>query len=249
MGAKIKNDSIGQERLRHNLKVKYLLDKILAYPVFFLAMPFFLLTAWIIKLDGWLNPKNAGSIFYLEPRISAGKPFKVFKFRTVTKKDVDWIRKEPQERSITWHTTRTDAGKIIIKWYFDEVPQLINILKGDMSFVGPRPHIKGVYDKEVEEGLFYRTIMRAGLFGIPQSCKRNPKHKALFERLARQNKAEKSVLNTLDGVYARECIYSSTWRVVALDFIILAYFFLVFLKGSPVQTDGAKPLSASDNKA
>jgi lipopolysaccharide/colanic/teichoic acid biosynthesis glycosyltransferase len=219
-------------RLYENLSLKYFLDRLFVYPVLFLFSPLILIAIWIIKLDGFLDRKNSGSVFYKEPRMSAGKKFNVIKFRTVSTDDLRWIRQKPEERSITWNKKRTSAGQVIVHWYFDEIPQLINIAKGEMSFVGPRPHIVGVYEKEVSEGAFYRKIIKAGLFGIPQACKRSPKHKKVFSCLAENNKASDKTLNTLDGVYARECMNRGALGIIALDFEIIARFFFVFIKGS-----------------
>lgn len=218
-------------RLSRNLKFKYFLDRLLAYPLLFFASPFVLLAAWIIKLDGWISPENSGSVFYTEPRKSAKKVFQVLKFRTVTKKDIDWIKQCPEKRSITWAKKRTNAGRIIVKWYFDELPQIFNIIKGEMSFVGPRPHVFGVYAKEIQEGCFYREIMKAGLFGVPQACKKNPQHIRMFDDMGKREKSENEMLNSLDGIYARECMRRSLLGVVLFDWEIFARFVVIFLEG------------------
>ncbi|MBN3040030.1 MAG: sugar transferase, partial [Candidatus Omnitrophica bacterium] len=227
----INNAEYNFSDLKSTLKVKYFIDRLLVYPAIFLACPFIFIAAWILKLEGWLNPENKGKIFYSETRISEGKEFKLFKFRTVSSKELEWIKKRPSSRSITFNLKRTPAGQVIIKWYLDELPQLFNILKGEMSFVGPRPHIKRELDQELREGCFYRNIMRAGLFGVPQACKNNRKHVFLFKEMSSNYKAKPKILNTLDGVYAKECIRRSTIGVLLLDFVIISRFILILIAG------------------
>jgi len=100
-------------------------------------LPFFLLVALLIKLD------SKGPVFYLQERIGkGGKPFKIFKFRTMV---VDADKKGLL--SLGKKDSRiTKVGVFLRKTKFDELPQLINVLKGDMSFVGPRPEVKKYTD-------------------------------------------------------------------------------------------------------
>lgn len=208
------------------------MDKLFVYPALFVASPSILLVAGIIKLDGWINPENAGSVFYTEPRMSADKLFKLIKFRTATKEALQWVRERPERRSISYCYPRTQAGKFIIKCYFDEVPQLFNILKGEMSFVGPRPHIINVYKDDIQKGCFYRKIIKAGLFGIPQACKRNLKHERIFSQVGQRRKSATQVLRTIDGIYANECMNRSIFGLLIFDWAIMARFFTIFMRGN-----------------
>ena len=208
------------------------MDKLFVYPALFVASPFILLVAVVIKLDGWINPENAGSVFYTEPRISADKLFKVIKFRTVTRKGLQWVYEKPETRSISRCYPRTQAGKFVLKWYFDEIPQLFNILRGEMSFVGPRPHIIKVYKDDIQEGCFYRKIIKAGLFGIPQACKRNLKHERIFSQVGQRRKTAIQALRTIDGIYANECMNRSIFGILIFDWVIIARFFTIFMRGN-----------------
>jgi lipopolysaccharide/colanic/teichoic acid biosynthesis glycosyltransferase len=95
--------------------------------------PLLLLLAVVIKLD------SPGPIFFRQERIGRGfRPFSIFKFRTMVQDLSD------QGRLITVGDDPriTRVGRILRKSKFDELPQLINVLKGDMSLVGPRPEVR-----------------------------------------------------------------------------------------------------------
>ena len=99
--------------------------------------PFFLLIALLIKID------SRGSVFYKQERIGRnGKPFMMIKFRTMkTDSDSKGLltigSKDPRV---------TKVGYYLRKFKIDELPQLINVFQGDMSFVGPRPEVKKYVD-------------------------------------------------------------------------------------------------------
>lgn len=126
-----------------------------------LASPFMLLIALCIKLcDG-------GPVFFTQDRLTQdSKVFKLYKFRSM------YVNKQPSEYCMTRENDAriTPVGKIIRNIHFDELPQLLNILKGDMSFVGPRPecpHLAAEYQQIVPE-FDFRLKMKAGLTGYAQ---------------------------------------------------------------------------------
>lgn len=125
------------------------------------ASPFMLITALAIKLyDG-------GPVLYSQERLTVGgKKFKVHKFRSMI---VD-AEKHGAQLAGKNDDRITPVGKLIRKIRFDELPQLINILKGDMSFVGPRPErpeLAEKYEKDMPE-FRYRLKVKAGLTGYAQ---------------------------------------------------------------------------------
>jgi len=92
-----------------------------------------------VGLDMLRCPRDRGPLLYREPRVSAGRPFRLLKFRTL-RRDVLAVAAghvrpyEADVANLTW------AGRRVLKpMYLDELPQLVNILRGDMSLVGPRP--------------------------------------------------------------------------------------------------------------
>jgi len=225
-------DELIYQKLAKRMRPKYMLERIIAIPMLVLASPIFLFVAILIKLDGISHPENAGSVFYTELRNSAGKVFRVIKFRTIPVSTVEWINENPDTRSSTGaQTQKTWAGKIILNWYLDELPQLINVLKGEMSIVGPRPHICGQHKKEIELGLTYRNYLKAGILGVPQACKRNQKYAQAIEDMANRHKTQSGELRTLDGFYAKKCLEKNIFQIFLFDFTLIARGLLVVCCG------------------
>lgn len=96
-----------------------------------------------IILGIWIAIESSGGVFYLQERIGKnGKPFQMYKFRSM-RKDAD----KSGKLTVGMRDPRiTRSGYFIRKYKFDEFPQFINVLKGDMSIVGPRPEVKEYAD-------------------------------------------------------------------------------------------------------
>ena len=141
---------------------KRTLDIILSVLLLIAASPFMPLTALAIKLY------DHGPVFYSQVRCTkGGKEFAIYKFRSMIvdaeKKGGVQLAKEHDERI-------TPVGRVIRAARIDELPQLFNILKGDMSFVGPRPERPELikeYSQEMPEFVF-RMRVKAGLTGYAQ---------------------------------------------------------------------------------
>lgn len=115
------------------LVIKRLLDIILSLVMLFLLMPLFLVIAIMIKLD------SEGRIIFKQLRVGKlGKNFYIFKFRTMIE---NAEKKGTGLNSYRNDKRVTKIGKILRETSLDELPQLLNILKGDMSFIGPRPPV------------------------------------------------------------------------------------------------------------
>jgi len=99
--------------------------------------PLFALVAVAIKLD------SKGAVIFKQVRIGrCGKPFNIYKFRTMIENS-----ESSGSRVTVAHDSRiTGVGKLLRKWKIDELPQLFNVFKGDMSFVGPRPEVREYVD-------------------------------------------------------------------------------------------------------
>ena len=112
------------------LMAKRLFDLVVAYVGLILLTPVFLIVALLIMLD------SRGPILYRGQRIGKdGAPFKMFKFRTMAA-NADRMG-SALTRGRDPRVTR--VGRILRKWKIDEFPQLLNVLRGEMSVVGPRP--------------------------------------------------------------------------------------------------------------
>jgi len=151
-----------------NLKKKKLEDKLkrifdIFFSLFFMALfsPFLIVIPLLILIEDGMP------IFYFQERVGKdNKVFKLIKFRSM-KKDAE--KSGPQWAEVA-DTRVTKIGKILRKLHFDEIPQLINVLKGEISLVGPRaerPEFVKILEKEIP---FYylRHIIKPGITGWAQ---------------------------------------------------------------------------------
>jgi len=140
---------------------KRALDCLLAAGGLLLFLPLFLVVALAIRLD------DGGPVFFTQQRTGLnGRLFTILKFRTM---------RAGGEASATQQARRNDArvtrvGRLLRKLSIDELPQLINVVRGDMSLVGPRPHALS-HDVEwssLVPGYAERFTVRPGLTGLAQ---------------------------------------------------------------------------------
>ncbi len=121
---------------------KRLFDIIFSSIGLIIISPFLLFSAILIKLG------SKGLVFYRGKRIGLqGKPFRIFKFRTMVM-DAEKLG-GPSTADDDPRITKT--GRLLRKYKLDELPQLINVLKGEMSFVGPRPEVQHYVDIFTDE--------------------------------------------------------------------------------------------------
>lgn len=136
-----------------------------------LGLPFLLLLIIILGSIIWLEDK--GSIFYNAPRLGKnGKVFKMYKFRSMKVNAPDIRNNDGSTFNSEDDPRLTKIGKFIRKTSIDETPQLLNILIGNMSFIGPRPdlpeHIKMYEGNEIN-----KLKVRPGVTGYNQAYFRN----------------------------------------------------------------------------
>jgi sugar transferase (PEP-CTERM system associated) len=146
---------------RGRLFAKRLLDLVVATVGLVLALPFMLLVALAVRLD------SPGPIFFRQERVGrGGREFTVWKFRS--------MRTDAEAGGARWavqgDTRITRVGRFIRKTRLDELPQLWNVLVGDMSLVGPRPERRMFVDQLKEQCEWYeqRLVVRPGLTGWAQ---------------------------------------------------------------------------------
>lgn len=142
--------------------VKRLIDVVCSLILIVLASPFMLITALAVKLY------DHGPVLYKQVRCTTGgKAFQILKFRSMR---VD-AEKDGVARLASQNDSRiTPVGKFIRKVRLDELPQLFNILKGEMSFIGPRPERPEIIKQYMEDmpEFAFRMKMKAGLAGYAQ---------------------------------------------------------------------------------
>lgn len=158
---------------RH-LPVKRTFDIIFSVLVLFFAFPLFISLAILVRLS------SKGPAIYAHERVGrAGKPFKCFKFRSMyPDADVrlkELLAKDPllkaewdQNHKLKNDPRITPIGRFIRKTSLDELPQFLNVLKGDLSVVGPRPVVQAEVVKHLKEKAPKILSIRPGLTGIWQ---------------------------------------------------------------------------------
>ncbi|MDI6701266.1 MAG: exopolysaccharide biosynthesis polyprenyl glycosylphosphotransferase [bacterium] len=163
-----------------NLLIKRVIDIIVSLLLLLILLPFFLIISIIIKID------SSGPVFFLQERVGKnGKKFKMLKFRTMYKDNDERVHKEYVTKlikegkkdesgiyKIKDDPRITKIGKFLRAFSFDEFPQLINVLKGEMSLVGPRPPIE--YEVENYDQWHKRRLsVKPGMTGMWQVSGRN----------------------------------------------------------------------------
>lgn len=185
--------------------MKRIMDIFLSIIGLILASPLFLIIALMIKLD------DKGPVFYKQERITENnKIFKLYKFRTMK---VDAEEETGPTLALKDDPRITRVGKILRSTRLDELPQLVNVLKGEMSIVGPRPerpHFAEKFSEEIED-FKYRVLVKAGITGLAQVLGKyttSPENKAKFDLLYIKNYSLlldiRIMLNTIKVFFEKE---------------------------------------------
>lgn len=162
--------------------MKRLFDFSLALFGLIIIAPILILIAVIIKID------SAGPVFFIQNRVGKNnKDFNIFKFRTMHTKS--------QDKGLLTIGNRdsrvTRVGYFLRRYKIDEFPQLLNVLFGDMSFVGPRPELRYYVNFYKKEDLIIFSV-RPGITGLASLEYRNE-----VELLKKADKAEEFYINTI----------------------------------------------------
>ncbi|MCJ8182544.1 sugar transferase [Lactiplantibacillus pentosus] len=168
-------DAVRQHRRYGYRFVKRVFDFVASLLGLIILSPLFLIIAIAIKLE---DPK--GSVFYSQTRLGRGEmPFKMYKFRSMVSNADELLEQLLKNNEIDGAMFKmqddprvTKIGKFIRKYSIDELPQLLNVLQGSMSLVGPRPPLP----REVAEYTEYdkqRLAVKPGCTGLWQATVRN----------------------------------------------------------------------------
>ena len=145
-----------------NYILKMIVDKIFAIPILILLFPVLLIIALAIKLS------SPGPVFFRQKRYGFNnKPFLVFKFRSMYHKgtpETEMVQAKRDDPRVT------PLGKLLRRTSLDELPQILNVLNGSMSLIGPRPHPLALDDEfsKVIRGHFARNRVKPGITGWAQ---------------------------------------------------------------------------------
>lgn len=185
---------------------KKIIDRFLSFIGLLLLSPLFLLLMLVIKLD------SRGPVFFRQKRVGINKRhFYILKFRTMR---VDTPKDMPTHLLVDPEQYITRIGKILRKTSLDELPQIINILKGDMSIIGPRPALWNQYDLIAERDKCGANDVMPGLTGWAQ--------------INGRDELEIPVKARLDGEYVRNmsfwfdirCFFGTLLSVVRSDGVV-----------------------------
>lgn len=137
------------------------------FDVLLALLGLFFLSPLIVGLSVWVYLKEGAPVFFLQERVGQyGRLFKVVKFRTMS------LSNDTNPITVSNDSRITPLGAFFRKYKLDELPQLLNVLKGEMSFVGPRPDVPGYADKlEGEERAI--LFLRPGITGPATLAFRN----------------------------------------------------------------------------
>lgn len=171
-----------------------------------LFSPVFVLCALAIFIESVLDPKARGPVLFVEQRISRGEVFGLLKFRVLSRAALRSLGPGPTHIGVLERRDElTRVGRVLKRWYLDELPQLWNIVRGDMLLIGTRPWPIELYEEELGRGITRKKDMPAGLIGPVQ---------------ARKGRSEEDPLQ-LDLHYWELFQAGPWWRLLAEDVRIL----------------------------
>lgn len=138
----------------------------------FIALPLVVLIILIVAPLIYFTDR--GPVFYNAKRAGInGKPFTMFKFRSMYVNSPDLRNADGSTFNSNEDPRVTPIGRFLRKTSIDEIPQLINVFIGDMSFVGPRPILTGIKPQDYDAVLNKRSTVRPGITGYAQAFYRN----------------------------------------------------------------------------
>lgn len=203
------------------LSAKRVTDTILSSIALLVTLPISIPALFCIFLTHLCSGYPFAPLFYHETRMSQGKPFELYKFNIFKQKVIDAARSKNEfihtkrfekNGGITW------IGWLLKQIYMDELPQFYNVLRGDMSIVGPRPVNLEVYDALLARGSNAKCKVPAGITGYFQSYKDSYGMRS----------------EDLDQAYATYLATHAWWCVVFFDIQIMLRTIKVILRAKGI---------------
>ena len=181
-------------------------DLALIAVAFVLLLPLWLTVAVAVPLA--IRLEDGGRVFYAQRRVGRdGRVFKMLKFRSMVE---DAERQTGPVLAAVRDDRTTRVGRVLRRFHLDEVPQLVNILKGDMSLVGPRPERPELIEK-IEQALpdfGLRLRVRPGIAGLAQA--RAGYHADSSEKLRYDHR----YIETMNPLLDLKLLFLCAWRVL-----------------------------------
>lgn len=202
---------------------KRFFDIIVSTLLLIILSPVILLILFAMVIEMILIPHTRGPFFYRETRISEGKPFIIYKFRIFTKEALKNAKNSNGviHTKVLEHTknTTTFIGNLLKQVYMDELPQLWNVLSGDMTLVGPRPTNPENIRNLLNEKRYAKLKIKAGLTGYFQS------HKGVSLQKDQE---------TIDEEYIAFIEHNPGWKIVLYDVKILLISILTIFRAEGI---------------
>lgn len=202
---------------------KRVFDILVTLFLLLLFLPFIFLVVFCFLLEYIFSSASRGPLLYSEIRISKGRPFRLYKFRIFKiRSQQKYLREHGfiQTKALEQNPQNlTLLGKLLKQIYMDELPQIYNVLKGDMTLVGPRPSNEVVTWEDGRAGKFQRYLFVCGLTGPFQIVK--------DAKNARPQ-------NAVDMEYIIFCKNNPGWKIILKDLYFLFQTVLIVFRAKGV---------------
>ena len=182
--------------------LKYLFDRVVSFFGLLILWPVLVVVAILVKVK-----MPGGPVFFVQQRVGKdGRLFKLYKFRSMK------VGQDASSVSVAGEDRITPLGSRLRRYKLDELPELWNVLKGDMSFVGPRPDVPGYADRLVGEDRDMLKL-RPGITG-PATLKYRREDEMIADYVARkQREGDRRSLQDIAVEYNDTVIYPDKVRL------------------------------------